>query len=209
MKICIFIQARYNSQRLKGKALLRIKGTTLLEHVYRSVEKINFKAKIVVLTSTSKMDNKIINLCKEKKISFFRGPLNNVYKRFFLASKKFLPDVFIRINGDSPLIDAKIINKMMKIFLKKKKYHIVTNCEKRSFPKGMSVEIINTKLFLENLKNINDPFYKEHITKYFYKNKKKFRIFNVLNKKKFKLNSYVVDNIYDFNRISKFIHEEI
>ena len=49
---------------------------------------------------------------------------------------------FVRINGDSPLIDPKLIDKAIKISKKKKGYDIITNVFPRTFPKGQSVEVI-------------------------------------------------------------------
>jgi spore coat polysaccharide biosynthesis protein SpsF (cytidylyltransferase family) len=52
----------------------------------------------------------------------------------------------------------------------------LTNVFPRSFPIGMSVEIINSKFFLKKKIFIKDKISKEHITTYFYKNEKKIFI---------------------------------
>ena len=166
--ICI-IQARYNSKRLIGKVLKKIQYKTILERVVNQLEKSKKIKKIIIATSTSLEDKKIVKLCKRKGYDFFCGPLNNVYKRFKLVIEKQNCMSFIRINADSPLIDYKIVNIAINYF-KKKKYDIVTNTFPRSFPKGFSVEIINSKTFLNNFKNITNLKDKEHITRYFYKN---------------------------------------
>ena len=46
--------------------------------------------------------------------------------RYFQAIKKFKLDGFVRITGDSPLINYKIIDKAIKKFLKEKP-DIITN----------------------------------------------------------------------------------
>ena len=71
--------------------------------------------KIIVLTSTSKLDKKIVTLCKKNKIDYFCGPLNNVFLRFKLAIKKFQPKKIVRISADSPLIDWRLIDKMISL----------------------------------------------------------------------------------------------
>ena len=152
MKIAILIQARYNSKRLPGKVCLKILNKELLLHVYDNCKKSCLK-RIYIITSENKSDKPIIDLCKKNKIKYLKGSLTNVYLRYFKAIKRFKLDGFVRITGDSPLIDYKIIDKAIKKFLKEKP-DIITNVFPRSFPIGQSVEIINSKIFINNYKNI-------------------------------------------------------
>ena len=207
MSICLFIQARINSKRLPGKVLFKIKDKPILEHIVKRVAKSEFNIKIVVLTSTKKKDDKIVNFCKKKKFKYFRGPLDNVYERYLKAIKKYRCHAFIRINADSPLTDPSIIDIIIKKYKKLKTYDIVTNCMVRTFSKGLSVEMIKSKTFLENYKKIKKKYNKEHITSYFYARKKKFKIFNISTKKKFTMKKYSVDTLNDFLKIKKYINE--
>lgn len=202
MKIIVFIQARMSSKRLPGKVMLKIKNKSILEHVVYNLKKSKSLEDIVVLTSKKIEDQKIVNLCNEKNILYYRGDLNNVYKRFFNALQKFKCDAFVRICADSPLINHKILDLAIKKF-KTKKFDIVTNCFPKTFSKGLSVEILKTDIFLKSFKQIKNQEMKEHITKYFYENKKKFKIFNINNKKKLKYKNLAVDDIDDYNFIKK------
>lgn len=198
----IFVQARMSSKRLPGKVLLKLGNKTVLGHIIERLKKIKNKKKIIVLTSNNKSDDQIIKFCKKRRINFFRGDLNNVYKRYIQAIKKLNNEMFVRINGDSPLIKASIIDKAINIY-KKGKFDIITNCMIRTFPKGQSIEIINSKIFLESYKFITEKKYKEHIFLYFYKNKKKYRIYNFKNKKNNKNINQSIDTKYDYLKIKK------
>lgn len=198
----IFVQARMSSKRLPGKVLLKLGKKTVLGHIIDRIKKIKNKKKIVVLTSNNKSDDKIIKFCKKNKINFFRGDLNNVYKRYIQAIKKFNNEMFVRINGDSPLINASIVDKAINIY-KKNKFDIITNCMIRTFPKGQSIEIINSKTFLESYKFLRKKKYKEHIFLYFYRNKKKYKIYNFKNKKNNKNLNQSIDTKNDYLRIKK------
>ena len=201
--IChIFLQARMSSRRLPGKVLLKLNNKTILDHIIFNLKKIKFKKKIIVLTSKNKSDNKIVSHCKKKKILFFRGSLNNVYKRYFDAVKKFKTEMFVRINGDSPLIQTKIIEKAIQIY-KKNKYDIVTNCKKRTFPKGQSVEIIRSSVFLKNYKYIKTKQHKEHIFLYFYSKNNKFKIYNIKANKNNRNINQSIDTFEDYIRLKK------
>lgn len=178
--LCI-IQARFSSKRLYGKVLKKISGITILERVYNQVKKSKKIKKIIIATSEHKLDKKIINFCKKKKIKFFLGPLNNVFKRFYLAIKDESCKNFIRISADSPFLDSRIIDLAINIF-NKNRYDIVTNVFPRTFPKGFSVEILNSKIILKNFLKIIDKNDQEHLTSFFYKNHSNFKIKNFLNK---------------------------
>ena len=179
--ICI-IQSRMNSKRLPNKALKIIKQKTVLERVILNLSLSKKITGIIVATSKAKSDDPIKSFCIKKKIKFYRGDLKNVYQRYYQYLKKSKIKNFIRITGDSPLIDYRIVEKGIN-FYKNGNYDLVTNTLQRTYPQGQSVEIINTNTFC-NIKNkILTKRYKEHITQYFYDNKKKFKIKNFKIKK--------------------------
>ena len=74
LKIAAIIQARANSSRMPNKVLEKIKDKNLLEIIYLRLKKFT-NLKIVVCTSLSKKDDQIVRICKQQKISFFRGNL--------------------------------------------------------------------------------------------------------------------------------------
>ena len=150
--LCI-IQARYSSKRLPGKVLKKILGATVLKRVVDQVKKSKKISKIIIATSNHKTDKKIINFCKKNKIQCISGPLNNVFKRFYSIIVQQHCKSFVRISADSPLIDPSLIDRAVTIF-NKKRYDIVTNVFPRTFPKGFSVEVVNSKLILEFLSKI-------------------------------------------------------
>ena len=206
MKYLIFIQSRMNSKRFPGKALAKIKNKVLIKHVYDRLVSFG-KEKIVVLTSINKTDDIIAKFCKKNKINFFRGSLNNVYKRFVDATIYYKCEAFIRITGDSILIDKKIIKMIISKF-KTNKYDIVTNTLRKTFPIGLSVEMIKSNKFCQNKSKIKNKNHKEHIFTYFYENKNKFKIFNIISKKKYKIKKLAIDTKEDLTRIKSLINEK-
>ena len=157
------IQARSNSKRFKEKILKSIYGLPMIIHVAMKVNKSNYVKNLIVATSKSKMDDNLIKVLKAFKIKYFRGELNNVASRFLKLAIKKKCKYFIRINGDSPLIDSKIIDKAIRLHKKNKKFDLISNVFPRTYPKGQSVEIIKVKtlkeLKLENLNQV-DPHQK-------------------------------------------------
>ncbi len=152
-------------------------------------------------TSDQKSDDITVKLCKKLKVSFFRGSLNNVASRFYEINKKNKYKYFLRINADSPLIDYKLID-----LIATKKINnpdIITNVYKRSFPKGQSVEIFNTKFFQKKYHKIKSKYDLENVTSYFYDNIKNIKIKSIKNKVSFSHINLSVDTIDDLKRIRK------
>ena len=204
MKITAIIQARSTSKRFYQKVLYPIYGKTLIEHVYSKIKKSKKVSRIIVATSNHNSDNELVRLLKEKKINFYRGSLKNVAKRLFEVAKKYKQQYFIRISGDSPLIDYKLIDYSIDLIKKDKKnfYDIVTNVFPRTFPSGQSVEIIKTNTLKANLGKMN-KLELEHVTQYFYKNYSHFFIKNFTTKLKKKNIKLSIDKIKDLKKILK------
>ena len=201
--LCI-IQARFSSKRLPGKVLKKIGGVTILERVVNQVKKSKYITKVIIATSTHHSDKKIINFCNKNKINCISGPLNNVFKRFYSVIIKEQSNSFVRISADSPLLDFSLIDKAVFLY-KKKKYEIVTNVFPRTFPKGHSVEVINSKILLNSSSKIKKKKHKEHLTSYFYDHYKNYRIKNFYNKSDKSYINLSVDNFNDFKRVEKII----
>ncbi len=199
------IQARTGSKRFPNKVLSNIYGMTLIEHVIDRLKKVKKIRKIIVATSNKKRDLKLIYLLQKKNILFFAGSEKNVALRFYRAAQRYKTKYFIRINGDSPMIDGKIISDMISQFKKLHRIDIFTNTFPKNFPKGQSVEIIRTKILKNNIKMMSN-FEKEHVSKYFYKNHTKFIIKNFYNKKgkkNFKNFKFAVDTKDDLKLMIK------
>lgn len=201
--LCI-IPARLNSKRLPNKHMINILGINLLDRVYNQVKKSRLISRVVVAIPDDDKNIPLEIYLKSRKIKYFKGSLNNLSKRIFDLLQVFKCKFFLRVNGDSPLIDYRLINHCIKIF-KKKNCDVLTNALPRSFPKGQSVEIIKTSLFIKNFKKVKTKYDLEHIFPYYYKNRKKFKIFNVFCKKNLSQFNFCIDKKSDVKKITKIL----
>lgn len=199
--LCI-VQARSNSKRFKNKVLYPIYGTPLIQHVVNRIKRSKKMTKLVVSSSLKKSDDNLVAYLKKNKIKLFRGNLENVAMRLYETARKNQAKFFVRISGDSPLIDPKLIDKAITISKKEKKYDIITNVFPRTFPKGQSVEVIKTSIIKKYSKNFS-KLDKEHVTKYFYDNSNKFLIKNFKFNGKNKIIKLSVDTKKDLKGILK------
>jgi|TARA_Y200000002_G_C22654431_1_gene652824 spore coat polysaccharide biosynthesis protein SpsF (cytidylyltransferase family) len=199
--LCI-IQARSSSRRFKSKVLYLIYGIPLIQHVINRIRQSKKISNLIVSSSLERSDDNLIHYLKNKKIKFFRGNLENVAMRLHDTAKKNKAKYFVRISGDSPMIDPKLIDKAIKISQKQKGYDIITNTFPRTFPKGQSVEVIKTSI----LKKYSEKFSeldREHVTKYFYDNSRNFRIKNFTFNGKNKIMKLSIDTKKDLKNILK------
>ena len=85
---------------------------------------------------------------------------------------------------------------------KNKNYDLITNIFPRTFPSGLSVEIIKTNTLGKSLK-LFSKLDKEHVTRYFYRKSSEFKIKNFRNKKINNLKKLSIDTLKNLKMITK------
>lgn len=169
-KIGVVILVRLSSSRLPRKALMEINGKKVIEIIFERVSAVFPNEDIIIATSTNTEDDELEKFCLEKSIKCFRGSLDDVSGRFYNAAKSLGLDYAIRINGDNVFIDIDVLKHLKQIALSNE-YDFISNVDKRTFPPGMSIEILKMDYYLGMLPIIQrDDYYKEHVTKYLYDN---------------------------------------
>lgn len=199
MTIIGVIQARMSSNRFPGKVLYKVKGKPLLQYLIERVEVCRKLDKLVVATSNEQSDYPVVEFCSKYNIDCHQGPLHNVSKRFVEVLTRNPSDGFVRINGDSPLIDPRLIDKGVDLF-NDGTYDLVTNAFPRSYPRGQSVEVMQSQIFIKTYNKMcnNDDF--EHITRYYYNNPSYFKIMNFSSKTDYSDIQLSVDTHDDMQR---------
>jgi len=197
--LCI-IQARKGSTRLPGKVLKRVKGLTLLEYEVRRVRRAKKIDKIVVATTVNKADDEIEILCGSMGVDCFRGSENDVLDRYYQCSLNYPEyESIIRITGDCPLIDPKIIDQVVDFF-EKNNFDYASNVDPATFPDGLDVEVFKKSALGNAAQKAKLPSEREHVTQYIRKdpgNKKG----NFLNEKDYSDFRFTVDDPEDFEVI--------
>lgn len=208
-KIGAVILARYSSNRLPGKALLEINNKKVLKYIIERLSKVIPKSNIIVATSDDVSDDVIDRFCSTEDIKCYRGSLEDVASRFYEAAVKNKWEYAIRINGDNIFVDTSILNDMIKI-TNSNKYDFVSNVRHRTFPKGMSIEIVRLNFYKTMLNEIlKSNYYKEHVTIYLYENEDKVNHYYFLNKSVPRAAGIqlALDTEEDFDRTVKIVNQ--
>lgn len=181
IKIVTVIQARSGSSRLANKIFLTLTGKPLLYRMFERVAASELKGTIVIATTTESSDDNVESFCKDHKINFYRGHQTDLLDRHYQAAKIFSADAVIKIPSDCPLIDSKVIDKVIQFYLDNiDDYDYVSNLHPATYPDGNDVEIMSFNALEKAWNNAEREFEREHTTPFIWENPDKFRIGNVL-----------------------------
>jgi spore coat polysaccharide biosynthesis protein SpsF len=205
-KVCAIIQARMTSTRLPGKVLMNIEGKPMLWHVIERI-KHSKKTNDIILTIPNTKENDILEkFAKENKIKYFRGSEQDVLSRYYETAKKFKCDVVVRITSDCPLIDPKIIDLVIEKHLNSGADFTTNFLEgekgitiKRSFPRGLEVEVFNFLTLKEAHQQAKKQYQREHIDPYIFEHPKNFHLASIKNMPDLSYMRWTVDEQKDLD----------
>jgi spore coat polysaccharide biosynthesis protein SpsF len=205
--ICI-VTARMTSSRFPGKSLRGLAGRELLGRVLDRVRSAQFVSSVIVATSTDDSDDPLAEFCAQESTHCFRGSLHDVASRLLAAADESRAQTFVRISGDSPVIDPQLINRAVEVFLQHRP-DLVTNVFPRTFPAGQSVEVIATeslrRLWLQQHDLGNAADLNEHVTKGFYAAPDSWNIVNIVSAIPGPHPSLAVDTPDDLARVDRLV----
>jgi len=182
MKIGAIVQARMSSTRLPGKVLKELpygSGITVLQQVTRRIERSEKLDDVIVATTIDPADDAIVQLCEKEGCRWFRGSVEDVLERYYLAAKENKIDVIVRVTSDCPCIDAEIVDEVIAEHFRSGADYTCSVLE-RTFPHGLDVEVIGFDALEEAHLKAKDPFDREHVCPYIrISNAQKYKIHNV------------------------------
>lgn len=195
----VLVQARMSSKRLPGKVLRPIAGTPLLGLLLERLGTCREVGPIAVATSSDESDDEVANFCRAQGISCHRGPLDDVAARMLEAAADLHLEAFVRISGDSPLLDPRLVDRAVALF-RSDKPDIVTNVLTRTWPQGQSVEVVRRAVLANALPDF-DQESREHVMPYFYARTERYNIVNIESRMPWGGINFTVDTRDDLKRI--------
>lgn len=200
MRIGAIVQARMSSKRFPGKVMFRVEGKPLIEYLFERMEH-GDQREVVLATSDTPSDDSIAGYCRTRGVTCFRGALDDVASRFLSVIEQNAFDAFIRINGDSPLLDMALVTAAVDRF-RCGQFDVVTNIQTRTFPKGQSVEVVSAAAFRTACAELKSHEEREHLTRHFYQNPSRFRIDNFTSGRDYSRLQLSVDSAEDMARFT-------
>ena len=179
MKIVTVIQARMSSSRLPGKVMLPILGQPLLYRMIERVKAAELIGQLVIATSTNPEDDEIEKFCEEENLVCYRGHLTDLLDRHYQVAKNYKAEAVVKIPSDCPLIDPKIINKVLQKFIDHDEYDFVSNLHPATYPDGNDVEIMSFEALEYAWRDASKDYEREHTTPFIWEHDENFGIGNV------------------------------
>lgn len=198
----IMIQARVGSRRFPKKVLSKIEGNPMIWHVLNRVKAIKPELQVILLTTTKSEDRVLLKIADDCGVGRFVGHTHDVLKRYHDCAKRYEIDTIIRITGDCPLIDPKLVKKMLSHY-SKNKFDYVSNTILPTFPDGLDTEIFSFKILKLMHEKAKLPSEREHVTAYIRNNPHMFRIFNFVNTRNLSDLRWTVDERRDLEFVKK------
>jgi spore coat polysaccharide biosynthesis protein SpsF len=174
----IIVFARLDSARLPGKALMLVAGKCLLDRVVDRCKATPGSPKVIVATSDREIDDPIAHHMSSRGGLLFRGAAKDVAGRALACADAHDLDRFARVSGDSPFIDPDLIAHCL-ARSRQGGAELVTNVFPRTYPNGVSVEVITTVAMRRIVAATADPEDLEHVTRYAYRRAEHFTLDNV------------------------------
>lgn len=174
------ITARMGSSRLPGKVLMPIMGRPMLSWQVERVRLAPSVAAVVIATSTAPGDDAVAAFCRDEGIPCFRGSEADVLDRVYQAANAVAADPVIRLTGDDPLADFRIIERCLETW-QAGTYDYVANVNPPTFPDGLDVEIVSLRALERIWRQATSAPHREHVTMYLRENMEQFRTANIKN----------------------------
>ena len=156
--VAIVLQARMQSHRLPGKAMLDVHGRSILSHCIDRLRHANV-APVIVATSTEPADDPIVAEAEACGAFACRGPHDDVLTRFLRVALWFDLDIIVRATADNPAVDIDAPARVLAHLHDTGADYV----SERGLPYGAAVEAVRV-LALERSMPLVDATDREHVT---------------------------------------------
>lgn len=161
MRVVAVITAREKSLRLPNKWSADICGKPMLQRVYNRAKMALLLDDIIIATTDE--SSRIIRYCKKHHIKYDAGKENDILGSLYSCGRKTKADVIVRVWGDSPLLEPKVIDWGIRIFGQQRRCDYLNT---ENFPPGTLIGVVPFSLIKKHNLTITNPEHRQWYTKY-------------------------------------------
>jgi spore coat polysaccharide biosynthesis protein SpsF len=168
--IAIVLQARLGSTRLRGKALLPLGGSSILEQAMASLALVSSGLRVLATDEASAAA--LRPAAARQGFELLVGPAEDVLARYCLAIRRFKPDLVLRATGDNPLVSRELANLLID-------RRATRPCDYAGYvgmPSGMGVELVASEALLRAEAEAREAPEREHVCPYICGHPEIFRV---------------------------------
>lgn len=200
MHVVIIVQARMGSTRLPGKVLKPLLGAPMLTRQLERLSRSKLADRIVVATTERREDDAIIDLVGTMDgVYGYRGPQNDVLRRYIGAAHMNEANVIVRVTADCPLIEPTVIDAAIEAYLKHRaSITYVTNGIVRTYPRGLDVEVLPLQALETADSEAETASDREHVTPFIWRQPERFPRYDLVDSLDNSHHRWTVDTPEDF-----------
>ena len=165
MKIVALVQARMGSTRLPGKVLKSIVNKPMIELLLTRLSQSSELDEIVVAASEETQNDELQSVVESLGYRCTRGSEKNVLNRFYESAKATGAGVIVRITGDCPLVDSRLVDECIQGYLKSEVDYF-SNVDPATYPDGLDIEVMSFESIERANNETSSDFDREHVTPY-------------------------------------------
>lgn len=170
-RVGIVLQARMGSNRLPGKVLMPLGGTTLLGWIIQRLQ--NLPWPLVIATSDQVQDNAIIHQCEQMNVQYFRGSEQDVLDRYYRCALAYGLSHVARLTGDNPCPDTEVLQQLVALHLASAADYTHSFGE---LPVGVGAEIFKFEALQDSWRDGHADHHREHVNEFIIEHPTRFRI---------------------------------
>jgi spore coat polysaccharide biosynthesis protein SpsF len=167
----IVLQARMDSSRLPGKALMSIGDVPVLTHCLRRLVAAGV-ARVVLATTDRLEDDALADVATGLGVSVHRGEVDDVLTRMLTAAEVFDLDPVVRATGDNPAVDIQAPGRVLEALRAAGADYVV----ERDLPYGAAVEAVTREALRAAAREAHDREDREHVTTWIKRQTGRFRV---------------------------------
>lgn len=177
----IIVQARTGASRLPDKTVLPFwNGRGVLRLILENLLSEFPAADIVVATTISEKDNRVVDVAKDSGVDVFRGSENDVRSRFIAVARDYGRKYIVRVCADNPFLIPGLIHPLIQE-IRTGNYDYVSYCDKSGIPVirthwGLFTEACKLSALEDSESQSGEQFWREHVTNYIYTNPDRYKI---------------------------------
>lgn len=166
-----------SSSRLPGKVMADLVGAPMILRQIERLRRAKRLDQIVVATSSQASDDVLVTALLVEGMAVYRGPLDDVLARFIGAMDAFAGhETVVRLTADCPLADPALIDQTLDLHQASKADYTSNTPQRRSYPKGLDIEVIKASVLRQAAAEAADPYEREHVTPFIYRRPERFKI---------------------------------
>lgn len=195
--ILAILQARVSSRRLPGKVLRPILGKPMILRQIERLQRSRRIDRLVLATSVDDSDGPLAALVEGAGLDVHRGSLDDVLDRFITAATAYEPTWIVRLTGDCPLADPKLIDQVIEATVNALSDY-GSNTMEPTYPDGLDVEVIRYEVLKDIWRAGGTSAEREHVTLGIYRHPERFQLLNFKNESDLSALRWTVDELPDF-----------